>query len=77
MVKITVSASARIDLKEIIDYIKKGSKYYANIEKAKIINAINKIPLQIYAGRIVPELAINNIREVIFGNYRIIYDIIS
>lgn len=35
MVKIIISPSARIDLKEIVDYIKRDSEYYANLEKAK------------------------------------------
>ncbi len=77
MVKIIISPSARVDLKEIVDYIKRDSEHYANLEKAKIIEVINKIPTQILAGRIVPELENPNIREVIFRNYRIIYDVIS
>lgn len=77
MVKIIISPSARTDLKDIVAYIKRDSVYYANLEKAKIIDAINKIPNQILAGRIVPELGNEHIREVIFRNYRIIYEIIS
>jgi plasmid stabilization system protein ParE len=77
MVKIVFSASARLDLKEIIDYIKRDSEYYATLEKVRIIAAIDKIPLQIFAGRIAPELDNPKIREVIFRNYRIIYDVVS
>ncbi len=76
MVKIVLSKTARFDLKEIVDYIKRDSIKYALLEKKKIIDAINKIPKQPLSGRVVPELNNENLRELIFRNYRIIYEII-
>ena len=77
MAKIVFSKIARLDLKEIIEYIKRNSIKYAYLEKKKIIEAVDKLELQPYLGRVVPELNDKNLREFIFRNYRIIYQIIS
>jgi len=76
VVKIVLSKTARFDLKEIVDYIKRDSLKYANLEKKKIEDAINKLPKQPLSGRVVPELNNENLRELLFRNYRIIYEII-
>lgn len=77
MVKIVISKTARLDLKEIVDYISLDSIKYALLEKKKIIDAINKLPKHPLSGRVVPELNNETLRELIFRNYRIIYQIIS
>ncbi len=77
MVKIVLSKTARFDLKEIVDYIKRDSVKYAILEKQKIEDAINNLPKQPLSGRIVPELNNKSLRELIFRNYRIIYEIAS
>jgi toxin ParE1/3/4 len=77
VVKIVLSKTARFDLKEIVDYIKRDSVKYAVLEKEKIKAAINNLPKHPLSGRIVPELNNKNLRELIFRNYRIIYEIVS
>ena len=77
MVKIVLSKTARFDLKEIVDYIKRDSIKYALLEKQKIQDAIDKLPQQPLSGRIVSELNNENLRELIFRNYRIIYELAS
>ena len=77
MVKIVLSKTARFDLKEIVNYIKRDSLKYAVLEKEKIKDAIDGLPNQPLSGRIVPELNNSKIRELIFRNYRIIYEIVS
>lgn len=77
MAKIVFSKIARFDLKEIIDFIKRDSIKYAYLEKRKIEEAIEKLLKHPTLGRVVPELNDENLREFIFGNYRIIYRIIS
>ena len=42
--KIVLSKTARFDLKEIVDYIKRDSIRYAMLEKKKIQDAIEKLP---------------------------------
>ena len=51
MVKIVLSKTARFDLKEIVDYIKRDSIKYAVLEKKKIIESINKLPKQALSGK--------------------------
>lgn len=77
MVKIILSKTARLDLKEIVDYIKRDSIRYAILEKQKIQAAIDKLPTRPLSGRVVPELNNENLRELIFRNYRIIYETVS
>jgi plasmid stabilization system protein ParE len=73
MVKINWSDAAFDDLKEIEEYIAKDSIIYAirtitKIEKrTEILRSFPKF------GRKVPELENENIRELIEGNYRIVY----
>jgi len=75
MVRIVFSKSARRDLKEIVDYIKRDSIRYAILEKQYIIRAIDKIKLQPEKGKIFD---VNSAyRELVFRNYRIIYRVVS
>ena len=77
VVSIVFSKTARFDLKEIVDYIKRDSTKYALLEKKKIRDAIDKLRIQPLLGRVVPELNNEVFRELIFRNYRIIYEIVS
>ena len=77
MAKIVFSKIARLDLKDIIDYIKRDSIKYAYLERVKIEGNINRLNTHPLIGRIVPELEDENYRELIFGNYRVIYKLKS
>lgn len=77
MVKLVWTELSIEDLKEIFDYIAKDSKRYASITVNKIYDRAQDIIDNPYVGRIVPELNKKVIREVISGNYRIIYIIIN
>ena len=57
--------------------ISKDSVRYASITVNKIYNRAQDIIDNPYVGRIVPEINIKHIREVISGNYRIVYKIIN
>ena len=63
------------DLENIRDYIKKDSEHYALRFVEKIIEAVGKLLKFPEIGRAVPEAASENIRELIFHNYRIMYHI--
>ena len=69
------SDSAVDDLENIRDYIAKGSEFYAFRLTEKVCQMIEKLSLFPESGRMVPEVAIKNIREIILMNYRIIYNI--
>lgn len=77
MVKLVWTELSISDLREIHDYIAEDSSYYATITVNKIYLRAQKIIDNPYIGRIVPEVNDQQIRELILGNYRIIYRIIS
>jgi|SRR4030042_3329131 len=77
MVKIVWTELSTIDLKEIFDYIADDSIRYATITTNKIYNRVQPIADNPYIGRMVPEFDEKKIREIIEGNYRIIYRIKS
>lgn len=77
MVRIKWLAYAKLDLKEISDYISLDSKHYAKLQIDKILSKTQIIKKQIYIGKEVDEINDSAIREIIEGNFRIIYRIIN
>ena len=75
MVQIKWLPLAKNDLLEIYDYISLDTKKYAKYQVQKPQNKTEILKKQIYLGKIVPEFAQENIRELIEGKYRIIYKI--
>ena len=74
MVKIIWTERSLSDLEDIGEYIAKDSLKYARLTIEKIINKTAVLEKQPLIGRIVPELNDKKIRELIIGNYRIIYE---
>ena len=75
MVKIIWTEFAIEDLKSIHEYISKDSKVYADRFIEKLISRVDQLESNPHSGRVVPEFNIEIIRELIEGNYRIIYKI--
>jgi len=75
MVSINWTELAVQDLRDIHDYIAKDSKFYADRYIDKLIDRVDQLESQPKSGRIVPEFGIISIREIIEGNYRIVYQI--
>ena len=75
MVKIVWTEISIEDLKEIFDFIADDSSRYAVITTQKIYQRTQAIVTNPFLGRIVPEFNDEYIRELIEGNYRIIYKI--
>lgn len=73
MVKINWTQLALSDLKEIYEYIAKDSSRYAQITIHKIHSRVESLKKQPYSGRIVPEFEDPSIRELLTGNFRIVY----
>ncbi|MBN1801752.1 MAG: type II toxin-antitoxin system RelE/ParE family toxin [Candidatus Lokiarchaeota archaeon] len=73
MVEIRWSPVAADDLEAIINYYKNiAPKFAQNIAK-KIIYIIENLRQFPKFGRIVPELEIAEVREIIYRNFRIVY----
>lgn len=77
MVKIVWTQISINDLKDIFDFISEDSERYASLTVSKIYQRSQILHDNPYSGRIVPEFNEKTLREIISGNYRIIYKIIS
>ena len=73
MAEIRWSLLAQNDLNDIYDYISKDSEMYAIRMVEKIIVQVEMLKKMPQSGRMVPEFDDKKIRELISGNYRIIY----
>ncbi len=77
MVKLIWTDQAINDLGDIGDYIAENSEKFAKLTVKKLLDRTNILKDFPQAGRIVPEKNDSNVRELIEGNYRIIYEAIS
>ena len=77
MVKIIWTDSAIQDLNDIGDYISKDSIRYAEVTVEKLFYSVDILIEFPLSGRIVPEFENETIRELIRGNYRIVYQFID
>ncbi len=75
MAQIIWSALAKEHLKEIDRYIAEGSPFYSVIFIDKLIVSVEKIGMHPRLGRIVPEFERDDLREIFFHKYRIVYTI--
>ncbi|MFZ4058681.1 MAG: type II toxin-antitoxin system RelE/ParE family toxin [Ferruginibacter sp.] len=77
MVKILWTDIAIEDLKSIHDYIVRDSKRYADRYIEKLIGRVDQLEKFPKSGRVVPSINSPSIRELIEGNYRIVYKVSS
>ena len=73
--KIVFSAHAKSDLLEIVRFISKDKPQAALNFADQIKNSVNKLAESPRVGRVVPEYSNESIRELIHGQYRIVYRI--
>lgn len=60
-------------LEQICEYISQDSETYARIFAKKVLSIVEGIASFPKMGRVVPEYNDPNLRERIYGNYRIVY----
>ncbi len=75
MAQVIWSDSALQDLDDIGEYISKDSLRYAEITVDLLFTSVYILEDHPKAGRIVPEFEIQSIRELIRGNYRVVYQL--
>ena len=73
MAAIRWTLGAQRDLQAVAEYIGRHSPTYAVATAARIISAIERLRRQPHLGRIVPEFNEETLRELIVGNYRVVY----
>ncbi|MDO8952618.1 MAG: type II toxin-antitoxin system RelE/ParE family toxin [Draconibacterium sp.] len=77
MVQVKWTSQAKTDLKDIADYISIDSAKYAKFQVYKIITITKVLKSHSRIGKVVNEFDNQNIRELVYGNYRIIYKLMS
>jgi toxin ParE1/3/4 len=73
--KIEWTPGASRDLDDIQAFIARNSTFYATRFIARLVRAADQLERHPNLGRRVPEFQRDNIREIIFQNYRIIYSL--
>ena len=61
------------DLESIRDFIERDSPRYGRLVVERLVEATSRIELFPLSGRMVPELGREDLRELIVGDYRIVY----
>jgi toxin ParE1/3/4 len=77
MAKVVWTFQAMEDLYDIDHYLSQNSDKYADFVVDSILAVTEQLEHFPQSGRIVPEMRISTIRELIVMKYRIIYQIIS
>ena len=73
MAEVRWTPQAADDLESITDFISQDSPHYARLFATDVIAAIERLSSFPNLGRIVPEKNDPLIREIILGNFRIVY----
>ncbi len=73
--KISWRERALDDIEAIRDYIAKDNSFYAKVFVEKIVEQIEKLEGFPMVGRFVPEYSNESIRELLYRDYRVIYEI--
>lgn len=77
MVEIIWSTRSIKDIEEIANYISKDSVQYAEEQVRQFFVRNQLLKTQPLIGRMVPELKIFAIRQILSGHYRIVYEIVN
>jgi len=71
--KVVFSTTAKADMAEIVQYIARDKPNAARKWAAEIRKSVQMLSGLPRLGRVVPEYKVENIREIIKGQYRIVY----
>jgi plasmid stabilization system protein ParE len=77
MAKVNWTDSAIDDLNDIGEFIARDSEKYAQITVNKLFDYADILEIYPLSGKSVPEFEDDSIRELIKGNYKIVYQIIN
>ena len=73
MTSIIWAPQAIEDVEAIRAYVAHDSKQYANLLVVQIVAAVTRLETFPHSGRVVPEVGDEALREIVSGNYRIVY----
>ena len=75
MAELRWTPQAANDLESITNFIAADSPHYASLFALDVLTSVERLQVFPRSGRVVPELHVSDIRELILGNYRIVYRI--
>jgi addiction module RelE/StbE family toxin len=61
------------DIRAIREFIERDSPRYGRLVAERLVESTSRIALFPKAGRVVPEIGREDVREIIVGEYRIVY----
>lgn len=73
MTRVVWAPQAIQDVESIRAYVARDSAHYADLVVERVVAAVGRLASNPRSGRMVPEVGDESIREVIHGNYRIVY----
>ena len=77
MARLRWTPQALADVEAICAYIARDSRNYAQVFATQIVDKASALESFPQVGRVVPESNRNDIREILHGNYRIVYRLIG
>lgn len=77
MVEVNFTDQSISDIENIAKFIASNSEKYAKIQVQRFFERIEILETNALSGRIVPEINDKSIRELVMGNYRIIYKVVN
>lgn len=75
MAQIIWAELAKEHLRELDAYIAEGSPFYSIVFIDKLLASIEKVGAFPKCGRVIPEFGLEDLREIIFHEYRIVYSL--
>lgn len=75
MTRLIWTEPAVADLDSIHAYISRDAEVYADAVILEILDSVDRLSNFPESGRIVPELEDKKTREIVVGNYRVMYEI--
>lgn len=73
MAEVRWTPQASDDLEAITNFIAVDSPHYASLFAIDVLASVERLVTFPHSGRMVPELKDPAVREIILGNYRIVY----
>ncbi len=73
MIRVRWTPQAAEDLKAIREFIERDSPQYGRLVAERLFDATQRLETFPQSGRIVPEVGRDDVREIILGEYRIVY----
>jgi toxin ParE1/3/4 len=73
MAEVRWSLTAMSDLRDIEEFVARDSPVYAVRLTDRLVEAVERLETFPLSGRMVPEFERQDLREVIFGSYRVVH----